>query len=134
MQIAELVESPDNELQDWTLKALRQAIEQIDNSAVDTYDRSLQRSNLLYWLYNSLLKKVNPYKIYSNGNRYPYPRLKPRGRGMPWSIQPPRRDTPVSQEAMELINSSLRELGYTSQSQFVRCNRRVDQKKKPTDL
>ena len=125
MQIQELLEAqPDPQLKELTLNALRRGIEQIDQSADDVYDRARQRSNLLYWLYNTLVKKTGEHHRYPDGTKYPYPVLKPKTRGMPWSIQPPRTDTPVSQTAMKLINTSLRELGYRSQAHFVQTNSR----------
>jgi hypothetical protein len=123
MQIQELLESnPDPELQALALSALRRGIEQIDQSSKDIYDRARQRSNMLYWLYNTLLKKTGQEFRYPNGEKYRYPFLKPKERGMPWSIQPPRTDTPVSKTVMQLINTSLRELGYRSQAHFVQTS------------
>jgi len=123
MQIKDLVEATaDPALKELTLQALKRGIEQIDQSAEGPYDRARQRSNLLYWLYNTLLKKTGREFRYPNGEKYRYPFLKPKERGMPWSIQPPRKDTPVSKTVMQLINTSLRELGYRSQAHFVQTS------------
>jgi len=123
MQIKDLLEDKtDPALKELTLQALKRGIEQIDQSAKDPYDRARQRSNLLYWLYNTLLKKTGREFRYPNGNYYRYPFLKPPAKGMPWSINPPRRDTPVSQVVLRSINTSLRELGYRSQAHFVQTS------------
>jgi hypothetical protein len=125
MQIQELLEAKlDPALKELALNALRRGIKQIDQSADDIYDRARQRSNLLYWLYNTLVKRTGSHHRYPDGSKYPYPVLKPKTQGMPWSIQPPRTDTPISRIAMQLINTSLRELGYRSQAHFIQTNSR----------
>ena len=123
MQIKDLLEVKlDPALKDLTLQALKRGIDQINQSATEPYDRARQRSNLLYWLYNTLLKKTGREYRYPDGGKYCYPYLTPPKKGMPWSINTPRTDTPVSKTVMQLINTSLRDLGYRSQAHFVQTS------------